>query len=428
MTRPPLSARNLLLACAVLGGAWACSAGAASRLQADQEGAGGGPPPSTPPVMFDAGETMGPDEDVVVCRATDPDEDADGDGFTPNQGDCDDCDPNVNPGAVEVVADDGNLPKDEDCDGEADETEHVTCDADLALDDEDPMNAARAIDLCKQAVGDDDWGILRAKWVLADGSPAPTSDPKFHLGHARFDNFGANVDNRGGERMLALSSGTARRPEDPGFESPSGFDKDYEGLHPAGFPKEAPACPGVTTGKPNDPIALQIELRVPTNATGFSFDFNFFTYEWPDFVCSEFNDFFVALLSPTPEGQTDGNISFDSQGNPVGVNSAFVEVCGCPGNPPGPCMAGGKTFMCPKGNLGLVGTGFGADSAGSFGSDHASTGWLRTSAPAEPGSIITLRLAVYDSGDHALDTTTLIDNFQWLAEPGIKVVTEPPVK
>ena len=40
--------------------------------------------------------------------------------------------------------------------------------------------------------------------------------------------FGPNVNVRRGERMLALSSGAARQPTDPGYLPPSGYDKQYE--------------------------------------------------------------------------------------------------------------------------------------------------------------------------------------------------------
>lgn len=45
------------------------------------------------------------------------DVDMDGDGFTPNQGDCDDSDPDRGPGAVEIIGDE----IDNDCDGTIDE-------------------------------------------------------------------------------------------------------------------------------------------------------------------------------------------------------------------------------------------------------------------------------------------------------------------
>jgi hypothetical protein len=222
--------------------------------------------------------------------------------------------------------------------------------------------------------------------------------------------------------MLVLSSGTARAPGDPGYQSPGGFMKNYPSGAPDGFPKEAPACPGTITGMPFDATGLELVVQTPTNATGFSFDFSFYTFEWPGFVCSTYNDFFIAYLLPFPTGQTDGNISYDSAGNPISVNNALLEVCGCAGNPPSPCFAGGKQFNCSLGNLELIGTGFGFDT--SF-QDHGATSWLRTTAPVQGGSEIVLRLVTYDSGDSVLDSTTLIDGFRWTAKPGTKVETNP---
>jgi len=236
------------------------------------------------------------------------------------------------------------------------------------------------------------------------------------------DGFGPNVSVRKGERMLVLSSGSARQPNDPGYQDVGGFSKGYTSNHPYGFPKDSMACPGTTTGTPNDATGLEVEIRTPQNAHGLSFDFDFYTYEWPVFVCSTYNDFFVALLEPYPPAQTDGLISFDSQGNPVSVNNAFIEVCGCPENPPSPCQAGGKLFDCALGDTELIGTGFGLDTAFQ---DHGATSWLTSTAPVEPNSVIQLRWAVYDSGDGVLDSTTLIDNFRWIAETGVPVKTVP---
>jgi len=221
--------------------------------------------------------------------------------------------------------------------------------------------------------------------------------------------------------MLALSSGAARRPGDPGYASPQGYSKNYGSSHPQGFPKESPACPGVITGSPYDGAALEVTVRVPTNAGGFAFDFDFMTYEFPGYVCSTFNDLFVALLSPIPPGQTDGNVSFDSQGNTVSVNSVFLEVCGCAGGPP--CQAGGKIFTCGFGVSELLGTGFGVDTEGQ---DHGATSWLTTSAPAVAGSEITIRWGIYDSGDGILDTTTLVDNWRWVVDANVPLKTGRP--
>ena len=371
-------------------------------------------------VGFDAGLSGSGGADPENCNSA-PGDDNDKDGYTGTAGDCNDCDANVNPGAIEVIAvasaDAGvPVPVDENCDGKIDNVD-PPCDIGLDVADNDPMAGAKAVDLCHVAAGPKDWGVVSAKWVMADGSP-PQGGANFDLGHGILSAFGTNVKVQSGGRMLGLSSGTARQPTDPGYLSVGGFDKQYIGNHPQGFPKESPACPGTTTGTPHDPTGLELVVRAPSNAHGFSFNFNFYTYEWPGYICSQFNDFFVALLSPIPMGQSDGNISFDTQGNPVSVNNAFIEVCGCAGAGGPPCQAGGKTFPCALGNAGLAGTGF----QDQF-QDHGSTGWLFSKAPVDPGQEITMRWAVYDSGDGILDSTTLIDNWQWLADPGTQVGT-----
>jgi hypothetical protein len=356
--------------------------------------------------------------DAGPCDVKDPNADMDHDGYSPAQGDCNDCDPNVNPGAVDALEKTDGGPgvvTDNDCDGKAQLPQ--PCDDGLKFDSQDPMDGAKAIGgLCTK------W-VTSAKWVLADGSPPPvdaTHLANFHLGHGILPDFGASNPPQEGKRLLVLSSGTARRPTDPGFVHRN-FDKGYQGSPPFGFPKESPSCPGVTTKEPHDAAGLELEIQAPTNAQGFSFDFNFFTYEWPQYICTEFNDFFVANLSPFPAGQKDGNISFDALGNPISVNNAFLDVCGCPGNLPGKCTVPpdkpSKPFDCALGIKGLTGTDFATDDTNA-GFTNGSTGWLVTSAPVEKAQKITLRFVTYDSSDGNVDSTTLIDNFQWSAEPG----------
>jgi hypothetical protein len=279
-----------------------------------------------------------------------------------------------------------------------------TCDALLLLDSEVALDAAQAMGFCND--------VIAARWVQPDGSELP-DNVNVPLGWGILDGFGPNVSPRIGDKFLALSSGAARQPTDPGYRSPSGFDKGYTTGFPEGFPKESPSCPGVVSGVPRDGVGVEFELEVPDWAQGLAFDFYFYTFEWPSFICSQYNDFFVALLDPPPPGQSDGNISFDQLGNPVSVNNAFLSVCGCFGGPP--CNAGGKTFDCAGGTDELMGTGF---------EGHAGTGWLTTKAPVEPGSTISIRFAIWDSGDGILDSTVLIDNFRWVAEPP-EVSTNP---
>jgi len=352
---------------------------------------------------------------------TDPDVDDDMDGFTDNEGDCNDCDPNVNPNAIEVATPTMGMggaapaPSDEDCDGMIDNVP-MSCDSGLSIDSTDPMDGARALGLCKISNGPDDWGVADAQWTLPNGDPPPAV-ANFDLGHGILSAFGANVTVQEGSAMLALSSGTARQPTDAGYQSVGGFSKGISNTgHPFGFPKESPSCGSAVTGSCNDGAALELTLRSPSNATGFSFNFNFYTYEWPVFVCSTYNDFYAAILTPYPMGQTDGNITFDSLNNPISVNNAFFDVCGCSGGPP--CNAGGISFNCALGESELQGTGF---------EGHAATSWLQTTAPIEAGSEFTLRFLAYDSGDGVLDSTGLTDNFQWIANSGepVEVGTTP---
>lgn len=436
--------KQTILVASVLGFLIACEAGSGSS--SSNTGAGGsttgtggqggkaqgGSPPSSGGMQAQGGGFVNPGGQGqgggITCTHLGPDDDVDGDGFTPNQGDCEDCDPNRNPNAIEVPTEPNKTPFDEDCDGEIDEALDGPCDVGIPIDEMDPNQAAIAIELCKTSSGPNDWGLISAAWVMADGSPPPATPPastNYHLGHGFLDDFGPNLNVRAGDRMLVLSSGTARRPNDPGYQNVSGFSKGYTGGFAQGFPKESPACPGDITGEPHDVAGVELKIRTPSNATGLSFDFDFYTYEWPGFVCSTYNDFFLAVLDPIPMGQSDGNISFDSQGNPISVNNALLEVCGCPGNPPGTCMAGGKIFNCSLGNTELIGTGFGFDSGGGFGQDHGATSWLRTQAPVPANAEISLRFAAHDSGDGVLDSTALVDNFQWIATPGVTVGTDP---
>ncbi|MDI3290790.1 choice-of-anchor L domain-containing protein [Polyangium sp. 15x6] len=295
------------------------------------------------------------------------------------------------------------------------------CDDDLALDDADPFQAARAIELCTLAEGPDGAGLLEARWVLPDGTPIPSGyDMQYALGHGLYDGFGPNVPPRAGKRMLALSSGAARRPGETGYQTPfGGYAKGYAHAAPAGFPKPSAACPGVITGQPYDGVALEVTLRAPIGTVGFAFAFNYYTAEFPAWVCSTFNDAFVALLSPTPPGQTDDNISFDGQGNVISVNNVFLEVCTCQGGPP--CTVGGKVYPCSLGASALSGTGYDTGQA------NGATGWLTTTAPMQGGKTFTVRFAVYDSGDALLDSVTLIDHFRWISTGAPVVETYRPV-
>jgi hypothetical protein len=51
------------------------------------------------------------------------------------------------------------------------------------------------------------------------------------------------------------------------------------------------------------------------------------------------------------------------------------------------------------------------------------TAWLTTSAPVIPGESIWLDFHIWDTGDSALDSLVIMDDFQWLIEP-TEVITK----
>jgi hypothetical protein len=354
--------------------------------------------------------------------------DHDGDGFAATEGDCNDCDPNSNPGALDVAKDG----IDEDCDGVIDD-EPTGCDVHATLASADAYQAAQAIDLCRRttdtATGPKrTWGVTRALFVAPDGTDncggSCAASANFALGHGNLTHLGGNQPQQG-IHMLALSSGTARDPTDPGYQGVAGFDKGFTVGYAKGFPLAAPACPGVSTGDPHDGAALALTIRVPTNANSFSFNENLFSYEFPGFVCSTYNDGFTVEMAPAPATLSSPNLVFDQSGNPLSVNNAMLQICD-------PQTAGMKEFACPLGSSALKGTGFDSDSAspGVPAINHAATGWLKTTVNVDAplkGKDITILFAAWDSGDGVLDSTALVDNFTWSTQPGRTTPVTTPV-
>jgi hypothetical protein len=302
----------------------------------------------------------------------------------------------------------------------------------------------KAIDLCRFTTASPPlptktWGVISAAYVLPDGTTMPTPagdagavETNFGLGFGLLGpSFGTSNATQHGVRMLGLSSGSARQPTDPGYQDVSGFDKGYTSGAPAGFPAQTPACPGITFGQPHDGAALSVVLRIPTNALTMSFDLNFFSYEFPAYVCSEYNDTFVAIVTPSPTGEPStakDNVTYDSMGNPISVNSSFLVVCD-------PQTAGGRNYACTEGSTKLHGTGFGIDTTSTSPAgddmDHASTDWVTTtvSVSALAGQEVTLLFAIWDSTDGLLDSTILVDNVGWsfATSPTKAPATAPPM-
>src|SRR5262249_28762082 len=142
-----------------------------------------------------------------------------------------------------------------------------------------------------------------------------------------------------GKSLAVLSTGYGREYDGTGTEPFGGAEKKSGGLFskpvfhgkdwydfadslslsgngtaPPGFPKPAVGC--AQSDVVNDVIVARLEVKAPPNVTGIKFDFNFYSGEWPAYICSAFNDGFVAYLSAKGfnNGQPD-NMSFDKDNN-----------------------------------------------------------------------------------------------------------------
>jgi hypothetical protein len=394
-----------------------------------------------------AGEVCGNSTDDNCNGMVDEDVDADGDGFKTCGGDCcdaasDGCgDPKlVNPGAFEVS---GNM-VDDDCDGTTDNAVAASCDSGMSSGTSTGMDYAKAMELCQTTtVTDKKWGVISSRLTLPSGTGTPD------VGQRSIRTTFGGTKVQGGNSFAVFSTGRAAAmgQASPAYTAPQGgvnvgtssaVPSDWLTANAGKLPN-APGCPapsGGTTVK--DPIMLELKIRVPTNAKSFKLATNFFSSEYPEWVCSAFNDFFVVLLDSTwngvPANPTDKNLaiykSSTNQVYPVGVNLAhgntgLFQVCK---NGPTGCAtdsgAVAGTISTCAGTTELVGTGFDpTNPAPAFASDPGycgtnnqvggGTGWLVTSGNVVGGEVITLRIAVWDTSDGNYDSTAIVDKFEW---------------
>lgn len=386
-----------------------------------------------------------PSEDVCTnaidddCDGTiDEGNDDDGDGWGACEGDCCDttacaADPKkVNPGAFEAA---GNL-LDDDCDGTMDNPDPGCVTGDPA----DPFAYARALDICRTTTEDatgltQRWGVISVAITRASTAPLP------NLSQAAIENdFGA-ITPRFGDSLVVLATGPAADRADPdwqpwqsGTDVQSGADGSVPTswlLANGGVFPSAPGCPKPGGTEVNDPVMLTLEIRVPTNASSFTINSNFLSAEYPEYVCTDFNDFFIILVTSewdgVPANPKDGNLAIytDTNGGqfPVGVNLAqgtgLFQQCvngtlGCAGSNTS------TTTSCVS-QAELVGTGFdepgaACDPGGIVG---GGTGWLNTTGNVLPGEVMTLRIAIWDTSDPLFDSVALIDSFQWNIDPTV---------
>jgi hypothetical protein len=339
----------------------------------------------------DDDDSVSDDDDASDDDDTAPDDDdtanpdADGDGWTVADGDCNDTDPAINPSAPEGDSSNNGNGRDDDCDGLVDEgTNDFDDDGDGYSDNEgdcDDFNPARFpnnIEDPSNGIDDDCDGQVDEQPICdcpSTTDPAtafdaceglissPVSGPSYGV----ISSYGPYTPS-GGCRMMYLSSGVLGGPYQPGTDFGGG-------------------------GSSGDTSTLTLTLQVPIWSSSFSFRLNFMTSEYPEWLNQGFNDFFWANLS---SGAFNGNVSFDGNGNPINVDNNFFNVVS---------------------SSALYGTGMENGVGGG-------TGWLTTTSPVVPGETITLQLTIGDVGDGIYDSIVLLDDFQWSVDEVTGPVTQ----
>ncbi len=238
---------------------------------------------------------------------------------------------------------------------------------------------------------------------------------------------------REGDKLLMISSGLLPMPNAQGAvivpdgdvynDSGVGGQWDSDSMPPPMSPQKGSPdpmgytnCDGINDcsntildqwnlggGDAEDKMWFSFELKAPaiadgntTDAKGYTFDFAYFSAEFPEYVDSTFNDIFVVWQAS--EDYT-GNVTFIN-GQPMTVTALW------PIDFQGECDFFDPN--CQGADPHLQGTGH-ID-------DGGATGWYKATGGVKPGETFTLAFAIFDMGDSSFDTTALIDNWQWDCE------------
>ncbi len=233
------------------------------------------------------------------------------------------------------------------------------------------------------------YAVIGSGFLAELDTPTPDSDADLINGHSNptycNDDLGAQYDPGTSlpPPLKVNDVGAVDCTEDPSLVGTGDCSNTIQGQFSQGM-------------SANDYTEIRFTATVPDTVTSFSYDFAFFSTEYPYYYGSQFNDMYVGWLES--EIWT-GNISFDEMGNPISLNAGFLDYRDDAGTLP--ALAG----TCMR--------------------YHAGTKWLSTTAGVVPGEQITVVFAIFDLSDSILDSYAFIDNFRWGCEGDSKPSTKP---
>ena len=312
-------------------------------------------------------------------------------------GDCNDNNPQINPGMLEVPGDG----LDNDCNGAVD---GVGVDFDFPCAGQCTGHTIAAY-LCAMEVC---FGDL----VVSSSMFSPTGDniSSSWQAVAHFGSAGNDLAPWAGGSYALLASGPATGTSHStdlggGVSAPDPYAKD-------GFPTY-------------DNVEFKLTLTAPEGAIGFSIDYIFFSEEYEEYIGTSFNDkFYIFLQAPNTTQNQKIVVNHTDCSNPnayydfidddgkkrcyIAINTAFSEPCSNPAT-------------------NISGTGF---ECGPPDSAHgSSTGWLSTAWPIEAFETFNLTFHIHDASDGIYDSEVILDNFKWMGDafvPGTVIHSNNP--
>jgi hypothetical protein len=145
---------------------------------------------------------------------------------------------------------------------------------------------------------------------------------------------------------------------------------------------------GLNNSQGNDMVQLRLDLAVPSGMNCATFDFGYYSEEFPDYVGGIFNDTFTAEFGGTQiiingnDVSAPLNFAYDTQNNIISVNTVF---------------------------------GVAPDTATTY---NGGTSLLRAQTPVTAGSNAVIVFTVQDLGDSIYDSAVFLDNFFWSNDDG----------
>ena len=211
------------------------------------------------------------------------------------------------------------------------------------------------------------------------------------VGDSTLSSFPSN-----GSTFAIMTSGLAASADDPNANNPDdgGAGDDTSGNLGGG---------SVRGDTDFDVSVLKVDLSVPATANCLSFDFQFYTEEYADFVGVEFNDAFIAELDTT---------TWDTSGSAITAPDNFA-------------FAPGGAVV----SVNAVGIG-GFSLANAAGTTYdGATPLLSAAKQVTPGAH-SLYLSIFDQGDQILDSAAFVDNLRvgFVPDPATQCVPGAQVK